>query len=481
MAGTAMRFQVLQRFSWLLGAHVWREILQAVFLLVLARSDLTAYGEVMLAFQFGAILLFLSEAGLNPYLVDRLTHEPDRQRAWLRRLAAVRLALLLLAGFGAWGFTWVQDYPFRLQLLVLGLGGAIGLEALAGTFFIGLQVAGRQSVESRIRGWAATLGWGYGLAALAAGWGVLRLSLGKWIETLVNLAGSARAARTSAQTTESAGSWRELGVVWRESLPFAWLAVTAILFNKANVFFLQQWAGSDAVAQYSATWQLVDGIPILVSNLLLGRVLYPLFVRQWRADAPELARLILQTVRWLSLAALVIALSLALGSEPLIRLLYGPAYAAAARLQPVLVWTIPFALLHNTAAYLLLAAGRRRFLVVVYGAALALNLALCRFVMPADPLFGAAWAMVATKGCLAVATLAAACRLMPFWRLATLAELLAVALAGGLVYGLTAPMLGAGALVPAWLPAAGLAWRWWREPARRCPPDSGSRASGSFG
>ena len=42
MAGTAMRFQVLQRFSWLLGAHVWREILQAVFLLVLARSNPTA-------------------------------------------------------------------------------------------------------------------------------------------------------------------------------------------------------------------------------------------------------------------------------------------------------------------------------------------------------------------------------------------------------------------------------------------------------
>ena len=48
------------------------------------------------------------------------------------------------------------------------------------------------------------------------------------------------------------------------------LAVAAILFNKANVLFLQRLAGSEAVAQYSATWQLVDAIPILVSNLLLA-------------------------------------------------------------------------------------------------------------------------------------------------------------------------------------------------------------------
>ena len=476
-----MRFAILHRFSWLLGAHVWREILQTVFLLALARSNSTAYGEVMLAFQFGAILLFLSEAGLNPYLADQLTHDPERKQAWLRRLAAVRLALLLLAGLGVWIFIRAQGYSPRLQWLVLGLGGAIGLESLAGTFFIGLQVAGKQAVESRIRGWAATLGWGYGLAALAAGWGVFRISLCKWIETLFSLVGAARAAGSDGRPVGSAGAWRPLGAVWRESLPFAWLAVAAILFNKANVLFLQRLAGSEAVAQYSATWQLVDAIPILVSNLLLGRVLYPLFTGQWRADRPALARLILQTVRWLSLTAGVVALTLALGSEPLIRLLYGPAYGEAARLQPVLAWTIPFALLHNTAAYLLLAAGRRRFLVLAYGAALALNLALCRFLMPAHPLSGAVWAMVLTKGCLTVTTVAAASRLLPFWRLATLGELLAVALAGGLAYWVAAPILGVGALLLAWMPAAGLAWRWWKEPARQSPPDSEPRASGSSG
>lgn len=476
-----MRFAILHRFSWLLGAHVWREILQALFLLALARSQPAAYGEFMLAFQFGAILLFLSEAGLNPYLADRLTHEPERQRAWLRRMAAMRLALLLLASIGAWIFTRWQDYPPRLQLLVLGLGGAIGLDALAGTYFIGLQVAGKQAVEGRIRGWAAALGWGYSLAALAAGWGVLRLSLGKWIETIVGLIGAARVSGSVAQTVEPAGDWRQLGALWRESLPFAWLAVAAILFNKANVFFLQQWAGSEAVAQYSATWQLVDFIPILVSSLLLGRVLYPLFTGQWRANRPALGLLILQTVRWLSLAAGVAALTLALASAPLIRLLYGPAYAEAARLQPVLAWTIPFALLHNTAAYLLLAAGRRRFLVIAYGAALVLNLALCRYTMPADPLSGAAWAMVLTKGCLAAATVTAACRLLPFWRWKTIGELLAVTLVGGGAYWLTAPILGVAALLPAWVPAIALAWRWWKEPAHPVPPGSESPASGPSG
>lgn len=476
-----MRFPILQRFSCLLGAHLWREILVGLFWIVLARRNPAGYGEMMLAFQFGAILLFLAEAGLNPRLVVHLANEPDRTRAWLRRFALLRLALLLLAIFGAWIFAWSQDYPRRLQMLVLLLGGAIGLDALSSTFFVGLQVAGRQAMEGRIRGWAATLGWGYGLAAVAAGWGVFRLLIGKWIETLVHLVGAARAAWSASRPAESAGGRPPADLDWRGSLPFAWMALSAILYNKANVFFLQRWGGAEAVAQYSATWQLVDGLSVLASNLLLGRVLYPLFARHWHADRPELERLVLQTARWLSLVAVVAVLTLGLGSEFWIRLLYGNAYGAAARLQPLLVWTIPFALLHNTAAYLLLAAGRRRFLVLAYGAALALNLALCRFGMPDHPLSGAAWAIVATKGSLAAVTVVAACRLVPFWRLATAGQLALAALGGWLIFRAATPILGVAALLPAWLPAGVLGWRWWREHVRRVPPDIPLPASGSSG
>ncbi len=458
-----MRRTILQRFSSLLGAHVWREILQAVFLLVLARRNPTGYGEIMLAFQFGAILLLLSEAGMNPYLVVHLSHDPARRDRWLRRFAGARLALLLAGCTGAWLFARLQGYPPRLQALVLILGGAIGFDALANAYYTGLQVAGRQTAEGRIRGWAATLGWGFALAALAAGWNVFRLSIGKWLESIAGLAGAIRAnprpdETPDAESGESAGP----RLTWRDALPFVWLALAAILYNKANVFFLQRWAGSAAVAQYSATWQLVDGLPILASNLLLGRVLYPLFVRQWRANRPGLERLVQDTVRWLSLAALVAGAALALAAAPVIRLLYGPAYAEAARLQPLLAWCIPFALLHNVAAYLLLAAGRRRFLVAAYGAALALNLLLCRFWIPSAPLDGAAWAIVLTKGALAAATITAASRLIPFWSRSTLAGLLGVALAGGALHWIAAPLLGTAALLPAALPAAALAARWWK-------------------
>lgn len=475
------RHLVLRRFSWLLGAHVWRGLLQTLFLLWLARRDTTAYGEFMLALQCGTLLLFVAEAGLNPYLVEHLAREPRRQRAWLRGLALMRTGLLLLGSAGVWLFARAQGYPLRLQGLALGLGGAIGLEAVAGTFFAGLQVAGRQSVEGRIRGWAATLGWGYGLAALAAGWGVLRLSLGKWLETLVNLAGAARAAWVAAPPAEPGAARALPPWAWREGLLFTWLAVAALLFNKANVFFLQRWGGSDAVAQYSATWQVVDGLPILVSNLLLARVLYPLFTLQWAAHRPELAALAQQTARWLALAGLAAVLALGLGSAPLIRLLYGPAYEAAIRWQPVLAWTIPCALLHNTAAYLLLAAGRRRFLALAYGGALLLNLWLCHHGIPAAPLAGAVWAMVITKACLAATTVAAASCLLPLWRPATLAALGGAGLAGWLLHRVTAPAWGVGALVPALLPAAGLAWHWWREPGRPRRPGSIPPASESCG
>jgi len=476
-----MRWPILHRFSSLLGAHIWREVLQSIFLLWLARRNPAGYGEVMLAFQFGAIFLFLSEAGMNPYLVQHLTHAPAHRHHWMRRFAWIRLLLLLLIGVAVWGFMHLQEYTPHLQLLVLGLGGAIGFDALVSSYFAGLQVSGRQAQEGKVRIWGATLGWGYSLAALAAGWGVFRLSIGKWIESLTNLVGAVRQNPPDTEAPEDDPAVHSSSLAWRDALPYAAIAAAAILFNKANIFFLQHWGGSEAVGQYSATWQLVDGLPILVSNLLLGRVLYPVFVLKWRTDPEALGVLVRQTVRWLSLVALTAVLILGRGSIPLIHLLYGPAYGEAAQLQPLLVWCIPFALLHNVAAYLLLAAGRQRFLVGAYVAALLLNLLLCRWLIPGMPLSGAAWAIVVTKGALAAATVTAACRCIPFWRLRTLGVLAATALGAWGIFQLTNPAMGSWALIPACLPPLGVAWHWWREHIRQNPPDSGLHASESSG
>jgi len=62
----------------------------------------------------------------------------------------------------------------------------------------------------------------------------------------------------------------------RESIVFTLMAIATIVYNKANIFFLQKFGGAAQVAQYSVTWEMVDGISCLTSNLLLKKMSFSL-------------------------------------------------------------------------------------------------------------------------------------------------------------------------------------------------------------
>ena len=72
---------------------------------------------------------------------------------------------------------------------MLLLAVAVALEALSNTFFVALQVQGRQDLQGKVKALAAALGFGYGLLALVFGAPPLAVAAFKLIETLVNLAG----------------------------------------------------------------------------------------------------------------------------------------------------------------------------------------------------------------------------------------------------------------------------------------------------
>ena len=325
-----------------------------------------------------------------------------------------------------------------------------------------LQVQGRQDLQGKVKALAAGLGFGYGLMALVFGAPPLAVAAFKLIETLANLAGGlwlVLSSGSSARRPPVRGLTRTL----RLGVVFALIEVAAITYNKANLFFLQRYAGAEAVAQYSATWRMVDGISALVSSLLLQTILYPLFVQLWQTDRYQVPGLAQNTARWLLAAALLVMFGLFIESDRLIPLVFGPHYQEAVHLQKVLVVTVAFAFLHNLAAFLMISMRRPRLLLVFYLAGLVINLLWCSLAMPQAPLLGSALAMVLTKGVVAALTVSF-CQ----WRLGlipkkSLLHLIIAALAGVLLYLATAGRLPrelAEALALA--PTLALAFHWWR-------------------
>ncbi len=455
--------RILQKFAYLLSARWVRDALQGVFFIYLARHSTTTYGEFMLALGLGSILLMVSEFGLNLPLVTLLSR-PDREPGdALGQVTFLKGLLLTLATLGAVIFSYWQGYAPPLRRLMLLLGVAVALDALANTFFVALQVQGRQDLQGKIKALAAALGFGYGLTALILGAPPLAVAAFKLIETLICLGGGLWLVLSQRQYRPTPPPLRLLWRTLRLGAVFALIEVAASIYNKANLFFLQRHAGADAVAQYSVTWGLVDAISTLVSSLLLQAVLYPLFVRLWQTDREQVPRLAQNTARWLLAAALLVMFFLFLESDRLITLIFGPRYHDAIWLQKVLVLTVAFAFLHNLAAFLMISMSLPRLLLLFYLAGVAINLLWCALVMPLSPLLGAALAMVITKGGVAALTVGF-CQ----WRLGLIPKKPSFHLTLAALTGVLRYLAAAGRLprelaeILALAPLLALAFHWWR-------------------
>jgi O-antigen/teichoic acid export membrane protein len=454
--------RILKKFAYLLSARWIREALQAVFLIYLARLSSTTYGEFMLALGLGSILLLVAEFGLNLPLVTLLSQKDGDRDGALIQVSFLKGTLLVLALLGVSGFMAWQDYSLSLKQLMFMLSAGVGLEALSNSFFVALQVQGRQDLQGKVKALAASLGFGYGLITLVLGAAPLVVAAFKLIESLVNLGGSFILVRSQRPLRFRWPSLGRLGATLRLGLVFALIEVSAILYNKANLFFLQKYAGAHGVALYSVTWQTVDGVSGLVSNLLLQSILFPIFVQLWEVDRARVSPLAQNTARWLLAAALVVMFVLFIESDRIITLIYGPQYPESIWLQKILVVTVVFAFLHNLAAFLMISMGLQRLLLIFYASGLAFNLLWCMLVIPRAPLLGGALAMVLTKGGVALLTVSFCQRRLGLLTRRPLLQLGLAVLVGALLYWLGhARLPREAAEVLALAPTLFLAGQWW--------------------
>ena len=232
----------------------------------------------------------------------------------------LKTATLFLTWLGVLAFMEWQAYPTALKQVMIVIGAGVSLDALASTFFVAFQVQGRQDQESKVKALSCALGFGFGLTCLFLGAPAWLVACFKIIEALVNLAGGVGLAISWYRPRLKWPSLSRLWPILQRGLVFVLLQLAANTYNKANLFFLQRYAGAQVVGQYSATWQIVDGISALVSTVLLQSVLYPLFVRLWEVDKAQVSRLARKATRWLLAIAWPLTFLLYIESDRLIPL-----------------------------------------------------------------------------------------------------------------------------------------------------------------
>jgi O-antigen/teichoic acid export membrane protein len=169
-------------------------------------------------------------------------------------------------------------------------------------------------------------------------------------------------------------AWWAMWQVFQTATVFALIEILGIIYNKTNIFFLERVTGVEGVARYSATYNLVDPISVLGSEQLLAMVIFPVLSTLWWKDRVEAGALVRRTAQWLLAIAFPIMFFLSAESDLIIGLIYPGAYRDAVWMQRYLVWTILLSFENNLFAYVMMAAGAARTLLIFAAITTTLNL-----------------------------------------------------------------------------------------------------------
>jgi O-antigen/teichoic acid export membrane protein len=346
--------------------------------------------------DMGLQLLISREVAVHGRRAQPLVQTALSLKVWLS-LPALLLVALASGGRPGW-----------LQLSFICLGLALTLHTFVE--FVAHVWRGEQRLwdEARLLAAARLLATGAGAVVLAAGGGLVALSL---VAAATGLAASAWAvSRLYAEGWLARGE-RARGerarADWRPLLAEAWpLGVATFLsiaYTRLALFLLEYRLDEVAVAHYSAAQRLVEPAQLLPAALLAA--VFPAYAGTLRRDRAEARRLGWSSSLILALAGGSLALTLALAAPLLMPWLYGSSYGDGVPVLRLLSLSILPAYVNYSLTHLLVARGQQRLLLALMALTLLVHAAVSWQLVAAWGAAGAALSLLCAElllfaGCL---------------------------------------------------------------------------------
>ncbi len=432
-------------------AEVLRVAVSAALAVYLARRlGAVAFGLWTFALAVTGYPLALVEAGLTWIGTRDVAAQPSIARPLVRRIVALRLALAGVGGAAVVVAAITLSEPGPGRLVIIFAGCSLVTTALTIDWvFYGLE---RPSIVALANITRVVV---FAVAAV--------LLIGRpelvWGVPLLQAAGEAIAAAVLWTTFVRAGPRPDpdgprvatLDLI-RQSAPLTLSQFMRALTIWSAVTMIGLRGTASDVGQFGAAQRLALLAGGFTTLYFYGYL--PLASRAARLGPAAVAELVTRSVRLTALATLPFAVAATLLADPVVRLVFGASYSAAAPVLRILVWAIPIGVLAGHFRHTLIAERETRLDLAAVAAGAVTTVGLNLVLVGRLGLTGGAVAMVAGEAAMTVAAMAlVAARVTP---IVPAAPLLRAALPA-LIMGAVLLMVRAGGLVPA-LAAGGVAY-----------------------
>jgi O-antigen/teichoic acid export membrane protein len=372
------------------GAGLLLTAIASVFLL--RYLGVVRFGQYTTVIAIVTVVQSITDAGLGVVGQRIYVHaDAGRRRTLMADLVGMRFVLTPVGILGGVLFALIAGYPNALVTGTLLAGVGVLLAVVASTFAMPLAVElrlgavtavdlGRQLVI--VAGIIVLVIVGAGLVPFFAMYVVAGLAAVAVALAVVGVEGWVRPRL----------AWGEWRPVLREAAPVALSVVVNSTYVRALIILCSLLATGEATGLFATSYR-VSEILLGVPQLMIGAA-FPILVHAHVADERRLAYALQRMGEAAMLIGVALALLLVVGARPIVQLLGGDEFAAAADTLRIQSVAIAGAFMTQLGTAALIAVERQRALVVVNALALAIVLALgCTLI----PLWGANGAAVAAS------------------------------------------------------------------------------------
>ena len=434
MSETATGGRILANAGFRAIADVGSKIASIALYVVMARKlGDSGFGVFTLGMAFVTLVTTLANMGQQAVLTREVARDHTRYHEYFVNTLSLQLALSVPALLLAFGLNAVLGFESETRTVVVLLGVAVVAEALMSTCFAVFQAYERLGfipIVLLTQRWATA---GIGIAALAAGAGVVTVSaiyLGGAVGALLLALYYVVTRIARPRFRVNVRRWVPL---MRVALPIGIAGVFATILFRIDVAMLGAYESEAVVGQYGAAYRLLEST--LFISWSIGAGVYPVFSRLTRQTEPTIGSIFRASLKLGVALTLPLAVGAAVLAYPLMELLYGDEFRDGASALTLLAPTIVLYPLVYIAAYVLISQDRQSVLAWVYAGATVLNIGLNVVLIPEYSLDGPAFATTVCEALSVALMLVFALRVSGAldWRSILAGPVVASALAGGVM------------------------------------------------
>jgi O-antigen/teichoic acid export membrane protein len=357
-------------------------------------------GIYFLAVSFATLFGRLSYWGLDQLLTRDVARAPDRANQFMVNFVVVRALLAGLMMATLYAVVILLGYAPHTSRVILLLGLTILPDSLINicqSVFMAHERMGYLAVSSLLNGVVRIVA---GVLALVGGFGLEGVALGLLLASISTLTFLLYLIRARlfrpVWNIDLPFSRRQLAA----GFPFLLIGVFFILESQLDVILLSRLRDEYQVGLYGAASTVVSAL-ILIPTAFQTAV-FPVMSRLYATAPAALERLYDQSLKYLLLAGLPIAVGVTVLASDIVTLAFGRQFAPGASVLQILVWALFLIFLNVPNARLLVVTDQQRIIAVFLLTSLTINVVLNLLLIPRWGAAGSATARVISTSVLFV-------------------------------------------------------------------------------